>query len=46
MEILAHQGGWDEMLMVLVPIAVIVLLLRMVRNRVAARQPAAPVVAD
>jgi hypothetical protein len=42
MEILAHQGGWDEMLMVLVPIAVIVLLLRMVRNRVAARHAVAP----
>ena len=37
MEILAHQGGWDEMLMVLVPIAAIVLLLRMVRNRLADR---------
>jgi len=42
MEILAHQGGWDEMLMVLVPIAAIVLLLRMVRNRVAARHAALP----
>jgi len=40
MEILAHQGGWDEMLMVLVPIAAIVLLLRMVRNRVGARHAA------
>jgi hypothetical protein len=46
MEILAHQGGWDEMLMVLVPIAAIVLLLRMVRNRVATRQNPDPVVSD
>jgi len=33
--ILAHQGGWDEMLMVLGPILVIVLLLRLARNRAA-----------
>ena len=46
MEILAHQGGWDEMLMVLVPIAAIVLLLRMVRNRVAARHAPDPVGSD
>jgi len=31
--VLAHQGGWDEMLMVLGPIIVIVLLLRLARNR-------------
>jgi hypothetical protein len=31
--IFAHQGGWDEMLMVLGPILVIVLLLRVARNR-------------
>ena len=31
--ILAHQGGWDEMLMVLGPILVIVLLLRLARSR-------------
>jgi hypothetical protein len=31
--VLAHQGGWDEMLMVLGPILVIVLLLRVARNR-------------
>ena len=31
--ILAHQGGWDEMLMVLVPIAVLVLLLRLAKRR-------------
>ena len=33
--VLAHQGGWDEMLMVLGPILVIVLLLRVARNRAA-----------
>lgn len=33
MLVLAHQGGWDEMLMVLGPIAVIVLLLRIAKNR-------------
>ena len=32
-EVLAHQGGWDEMLMVLGPILVIVLLLRLARKR-------------
>jgi hypothetical protein len=31
--VFAHQGGWDEMLMVLGPILVIVLLLRLARNR-------------
>jgi hypothetical protein len=31
--IFAHQGGWDEMLMVLGPIAVIVFLLRVARRR-------------
>ena len=31
--VFAHQGGWDEMLMVLGPILVIVLLLRVARNR-------------
>jgi hypothetical protein len=30
--VLAHQGGWDEMLMVLVPIAIFALLL-VVANR-------------
>ena len=32
--ILAHQGGWDEMLMIAVPIAAVVLLLRVVKRRV------------
>jgi hypothetical protein len=31
--VFAHQGGWDEMLLVLGPILVIVLLLRLARNR-------------
>jgi hypothetical protein len=31
--VLAHQGGWDEMLMVLVPIAVLVGLLALARRR-------------
>lgn len=32
--VLAHQGGWDEILMVLVPILVIVGVLRVVKRRV------------
>ncbi|MFT3853613.1 MAG: hypothetical protein QM733_12865 [Ilumatobacteraceae bacterium] len=36
--LLAHQGGWDEMLMVAAPILAIVLLLRLAKRRVAARQ--------
>jgi hypothetical protein len=35
--VLAHQGGWDEMLMVLVPIALFAGLLALA-NRRAARQ--------
>jgi hypothetical protein len=31
--IFAHQGGWDEMLLVLGPIAVIVFLLRLAKKR-------------
>ena len=31
--LLAHQGGWDELLMVLVPMAVVVLLLRVASRR-------------
>ena len=33
--IFAHQGGWDEMLMVLGPILAIVFLLRLAKNRAA-----------
>ena len=31
---LAHQGGWDEILLVLGPIAVIIGLLTLAKNRV------------
>jgi hypothetical protein len=31
--VFAHQGGWDEMLMVLGPILAIVLLLRLAKKR-------------
>jgi uncharacterized membrane protein len=33
--VLAHQGGWDEILLVLGPIAVIAGLLMLARKRVA-----------
>lgn len=36
--ILAHQGGWDEALVVLVPIAVFVALLKMANRRAKAIQ--------
>ena len=44
MVVLAHQGGWDEMLLVLGPILAIVLLLRVARNRAARahEEPAEP----
>lgn len=32
--ILAHQGGWDEMLLVVAPMLVIVALLRLAKRRV------------
>jgi hypothetical protein len=32
--VLAHQGGWDEILLVLGPILVIVGLLKLAKNRV------------
>jgi hypothetical protein len=35
--LLAHQGGWDEILLVLGPIAVIVGLLALARRRVGNR---------
>ena len=35
---IAHQGGWDEMLLVLGPIAVIIGLLSLARKRVEAAQ--------
>ena len=40
---IAHQGGWDEILLVLGPIAVIIGLLALARKRVdGAEQKAAP----
>jgi len=33
MGLLAHQGGWDEILLVLAPITVIALLVRIVQRR-------------
>lgn len=35
--VLAHEGGWDEVLLVAGPIAVIVVLLAVVRRRLDAR---------
>ena len=32
--LLAHQGGWDEILLVLGPIVVIVGLIKMARDRI------------
>jgi hypothetical protein len=37
--VLAHQGGWDEILLVLGPIAVVVGLLAVVRARLARSAP-------
>ncbi len=38
--ILAHQGGWDEMLLVAGPIALVAGLLWLARRRVTRGQPA------
>ena len=43
--VLAHQGGWDEILMVLTPIAVFALLLKLANSR-ASRAQASRTVAD
>ena len=40
--LIAHQGGWDEILLVLGPIAVIVGLLMLARKRVEAAEQAKP----
>ncbi len=40
--VLAHQGGWDEMLMVLTPIAVFALLLKLANSRAKAAQATQP----
>lgn len=34
MNVLAHQGGWDELLLIAVPIVIIVGLLAVVKRRV------------
>lgn len=39
---LAHQGGWDEILLVLGPIAIIAGLLYLAKKRVKDKQPSAP----
>ena len=39
---IAHQGGWDEILLVLGPIAVIVGLLMLARKRVESAEKAKP----
>ena len=38
--VLAHQGGWDEILLVVVPIAVVLALLALARRRVTREEPA------
>jgi hypothetical protein len=41
--VLAHQGGWDEILLILGPILVVVGLLRLAKRRVErAQAPARP----
>ena len=37
--LIAHQGGWDEILLVAAPIAVIVGLLWLVKRRLGRTQP-------
>ena len=39
--VLAHQGGWDEILLVVAPIAVVVGLLALARRRVMRAPPTA-----
>ncbi|MCU1359165.1 MAG: hypothetical protein JWN99_454 [Ilumatobacteraceae bacterium] len=36
---LAHQGGWDETLLVVGPMFVVVMLLRLAKRRVAQQAP-------
>jgi hypothetical protein len=40
--VLAHQGGWDEILLVVGPMLVIVLLLRLAKHRVERLRAADP----
>jgi len=42
MMLLAHQGGWDEILLVLVPIIVVAWLLWLAKRRVSRAVAAAP----
>jgi hypothetical protein len=44
--LLAHQGGWDEILLILGPMAVVVLLLRLAKRRVEANLPPLPTAPD
>ena len=44
--LVAHQGGWDEMLLVAVPIAVVAGLLWLARRRVTRGQQQAPDAVD
>lgn len=46
MGLLAHQGGWDEILLILGPMAVVVLLLRLAKRRVEANLPPQPTAPD
>jgi hypothetical protein len=36
---LAHQGGWDETLLIIVPMFVVVMLLRLAKRRVEREAP-------
>ena len=40
---LAHQGGWDEVLLIIGPMLVIVGLLRLAKRRVDRQHHAAPI---
>jgi len=40
--LLAHQGGWDEILLVAVPIVVIIAVLRVAKHRVDRMNPDEP----
>jgi hypothetical protein len=42
MGLLAHQGGWDEILLIVGPMAVVVLLLRLAKRRVDRNLPPVP----
>lgn len=44
--VLAHQGGWDEILLVVGPILVIVGLLRLAKRRVDSNHPPPPPVGE